>query len=311
MSIVELKSPYPFFGGKSTIAGEVWSRFGVVDNFVEPFAGSAAMLLGAPWPSTRTETINDKCGFIANFWRAIRHDPEAVAAHCDWPVNEHDLEARHWWLISKGAQRLAELLADPEAFDAKVAGWWVYGVCAWIGSGWCSGEGPWIVGDNGWELRNAGQGVNRQLPHLGDAGKAILAYLAELSERLRKVRVCCGDWARVVTPSITFRHGMTAVFLDPPYGEGGLDYSVGGNRTDIAQDVRRWAIANGDNAGLRIAFCGYDGSHEFPATWSEWSWKSAGGYSATNGDSDSESNRNRGRERVWFSQHCIGQRELF
>jgi site-specific DNA-adenine methylase len=46
----------------------VWSAFGQVENYVEPFAGSAAMLLRAPH-GKRIETLNDKDGFIANFWR--------------------------------------------------------------------------------------------------------------------------------------------------------------------------------------------------------------------------------------------------
>lgn len=28
-----LKAPFPYFGGKSTIAKEVWARFGNVPNF--------------------------------------------------------------------------------------------------------------------------------------------------------------------------------------------------------------------------------------------------------------------------------------
>lgn len=43
-----LQAPFPYFGGKSKAAPEVWQAFGPVDNYVEPFAGSAAMLLAAP-----------------------------------------------------------------------------------------------------------------------------------------------------------------------------------------------------------------------------------------------------------------------
>jgi hypothetical protein len=28
-------------------------------------------------------------------------------------------------------------MSDPDFFDPKVAGWWVWGQCLWIGSGWC------------------------------------------------------------------------------------------------------------------------------------------------------------------------------
>src|SRR5579872_3506894 len=177
--IAVMKSPFPYFGGKSRAAAMVWARLGDVPNFVEPFAGSLAILLARP-TEPGIETVNDKCRFISNFWRAVQADPDAVAAAAEWPVNEADLESRHLWLVSKGAAQLEQLLTDPEYFDAKVAGWWVWGQCAWIGSGWCSGEGPWISGDNGWVLRNAGQGINRQLPHLRNAGQGINRQLPHL-----------------------------------------------------------------------------------------------------------------------------------
>ena len=313
-----LKSPYPYFGGKSRVAEEIWRRFGDVDNFVDPFCGSLAVLLARPH-EPKIETVNDADRFICNFWRAVQADPDSVAAHADWPVNECDLESRHFWLITDGAKKLGKLLVEPEGYDAKIAGWWVWGACAWIGSGWCSGEGPWRVTENGWELRNAGQGINRQLPHLGDAGKGVnrklphlgdagkgvAAYLHDLSDRLRRVRVACGDWTRVLTPSITFRHGMTGVLLDPPYGEGELDYAVGGNRcTGIASAVREWAISNGANPLMRIALCGYEGQHVMPDDWAVHEWKTAGGYSVT-ADDETQAQLNRSRERVWFSSHCL------
>ena len=46
MSVVP--APFPYFGGKSRIAHLVWERFGDVPNYVEPFAGSLAVLLGRP-----------------------------------------------------------------------------------------------------------------------------------------------------------------------------------------------------------------------------------------------------------------------
>ena len=314
---VSLIAPFPWFGGKARAASLIWDRFGDVKNYVEPFAGSLAVLLARPH-DPGIETINDKDRYVANFWRALQNDPDSVTAAADWPVNEADLEARHHWLITDGARRLEALMATPDGYDAKIAGWWVWGQCAWIGSGWCSGEGPWVIGESGWALGNAGQGINRQLPHLGDAGKGINRklphlgdagkgindYLRQLADRLRRVRVACGDWARVLTPSVTFRHGLTAILLDPPYGEGEVDYSSGGNRTDIAQDVRRWAIANGDNPDLRIALCGYDGQFEMPSDWTVEEWVAAGGYSST-ADGDTQGKLNRHRERIWFSPNCL------
>lgn len=90
-----MKAPFPYFGGKSKAASLVWSLFGDCPNYVEPFLGSAAMLLARPNGRGKIETVNDKCGFIANFWRAVQADPDAVAHWADWPVNEADLTARH------------------------------------------------------------------------------------------------------------------------------------------------------------------------------------------------------------------------
>lgn len=163
-------APFPYFGGKSWIADEVWSRLGNVPNYVEPFAGSLAVLLARPH-EPKTETVNDADGMISNFWRAVRYEPESVAEWADWPVNEVDLHARHYWLVTEGIARLQTILGDPDAFDAKIAGWWLWGICQWIGSGWCSGEGPWAyVEGEGWVKRDAGRGINRALPHLSWRG---------------------------------------------------------------------------------------------------------------------------------------------
>ena len=76
----------------------LWERFGTVQNFVEPFFGSGAVLLGCAWPG-HTETVNDADGLLANFWRATAADGAAVAHYADWPVNEADLHARRRWLV--------------------------------------------------------------------------------------------------------------------------------------------------------------------------------------------------------------------
>lgn len=53
-----LKAPFPWFGGKSMVADIVWQRFGHVPNYIEPFFGSGAVLLGRPH-SPGIETVND------------------------------------------------------------------------------------------------------------------------------------------------------------------------------------------------------------------------------------------------------------
>lgn len=323
----DLRAPFPWFGGKSGATSAVWLAFGAVDNYVEPFAGSAAMLLGAP-NAKRIETINDADGFVANFWRAISQCPEDVAHHADWPCNEVDLFARHSWLVRQAAGLTERLSADPDWFDVKIAGWWCWGACNWIGSGWCSGVGPWVHngekivclprgqsngGEGVWKqqahLGNAGQGINRQLPHLGNAGQGdhprrafIMDWFARLNLRLRDVRVTCGDWSRVVKDSVTTRHGLTAVFLDPPYTKGAMDYTAGGVGTDLPMQVQAWCAANGQNPQLRIVLCGHAGEHDalLSQGWHTRTWTARKGYALSD-----EATQNSKDETLWCSPHCV------
>ena len=339
MSDVDLKSPFPWFGGKSRVDHLVWERFGNAPNYIEPFFGSGAVLLNRPHEAG-TETINDLDCFVANFWRALQHDPDAVAYFADNPVNEADQHARHLWLVSQTDFR-ERMKTEPEYYDVKIAGWWVWGQCIWIGSGWCSGRSSWggmfadgrlaherlpHLGNAGRgvhrkrpHLGNAGKGLNRQLPHLGNAGTGacledsartlgtrsadLLGYMHALADRLRLVRVCCGDWSRICGPSVTFKHGTTAVFLDPPYADtADRDATLYSEESlTVAHDVRKWAIENGDNPLLRIALCGYQGEHQMPESWECVYWKARGGYASQ----AAETNGNRKRERIWFSPACL------
>ncbi len=139
-SLPTLKAPFPAFGGKSLVADAVWERLGDVRNYVEPFCFSAAVLLRRPADhQIEIETINDRNHFVANFWRSVKRDPEGVAHWADWPVSETDLHARHQWLVgsTEARSKLLEVAEDPEFYDVKIAGWWCWGACCWIGTGWC------------------------------------------------------------------------------------------------------------------------------------------------------------------------------
>lgn len=284
-----LKAPFPYFGGKSRVAAEVWRRFGDVRSYVEPFFGSGAVLLGRPQPFEGVETVNDLDGFVANFWRAVKADPGAVAEAVDYPVIEADLHARHAWLIGRRESLQAALEADPEWFDAKAAGWWAWGLSCWIGSGWC---GPRISRQRP-HLRDYGHGVHplRRLRRFGDA-------VAALADRLRSVRVCCGDWARIVGPAAMLKAGLVGVLLDPPYGASAArDPALyAAESLTVADEVRAWCVAHDSDPRYRIALCGHDGEHDDLESrgWAAFAWSATGCSEA-----------NRGRERIWFSPSCL------
>jgi DNA adenine methylase len=101
---------------------------------------------------------------------------------------------------------------------------------------------------------------------------------------------------------VTYRHGLTAVFLDPEYL--GFEYVYGKKGTTeqehCAIRARRWALEAGQREDMRIALCGYEGEHDMPG-WECVPWKAKGGY----GNQSAEGNENSRRERVWFSPHCL------
>lgn len=179
-----LKAPFPYMGGKSKIAAEVWRRFGDVPNYVEPFAGSCAILLGRPH-APKTETVNDLNGWLCNAWRAIARDPDAVAEYASDPVSELDLHARGDWLFYRpGVDKefVEWLRADPDFYDAKSAGWWVWGQSSWIGDNWGRRECRSLP-----HLSREGKGVNRQLPHLANAGTGVNRKIPTLSHGNRGI----------------------------------------------------------------------------------------------------------------------------
>lgn len=334
-----LTAPFPWFGGKAAQAADVWAALGNPTNYVEPFFGSGAVLLNRPDPYNGVETINDADGFVCNFWRAIRSDPDAVAGWCNSPPCDLDLWARHRWLVERAAEiDLASTLErDAEFFDAKIAGWWVWGICCWIGSGWCTSEnvaarqrihtGGAGKGVHSSRLKrqrihtgHAGMGVHslrlhRKRIHTGDAGMgvhkstvdmvSVQEWLKILSNRLRRVRILCGDWSKAVQSGVLRYGSCTGVYLDPPYGYDALRtkdlYST--DSADVASDVLQWCKENGDNPSLRIALAGYEGEHDELESmgWSVSAWKPPShGYAQA-----SQAKENVKRERLWCSPHCV------
>jgi hypothetical protein len=326
-------------------------------------------------------------------------------------VHNCDLHARHRWLVDRRSM-VEELLTDPDWYDARAAGWWVWGISQWIGTGWCPRLGtvsgkmpclsrpgaglanppqqlPALSGDSGatgrgvhrrgltkdgklWQQRphlggnkHEGMGIHRKMPHLSDAGHgahraqhlsrqvpelgnnrgvsaiaaqdlghkmpfiaspspdrrqhglgihgithaaegALYDYFRALAARLRRVRVVCGDFERVLGPSVTWRHGLSAIFLDPPYkdDEHSITYSGGG---DVWDRVTRYCEENGSNPLLRIALCGYTGSWDAPEGWTAIKWRTPGGYGS---QGNGRGRENAAREVVWFNKSCINPAEL-
>jgi DNA adenine methylase len=296
-----VRAPFPYFGGKRSVVDLVWQRLGAPKQYIEPFCGSAAILLGAPRPAS-LEVVNDLNGFLANFWRATKHQPRAVAEAADYPVSHIDLGARHRWLMEQRG-RLGAELQDPDwPGDAKVAGWWLWGQCSWIGSGWCE----WFDGQIP-HAGNAGMGIQAigKIPNsiaggihghgetregmLTSAGATAWEWLHKLAARLERTRIVHGDWDRCLNNH--YGGDDTAVFLDPPYRAYEALYGAKG---PVADEVAAWAA---ENAHLRVALCGHVGDYTLDG-WNVVQWDRGrltyGGGKTT------------ALEAIWFSPACLG-----
>ncbi len=351
------RAPFPYFGNKRIAAPLMWDALGNPGNLVIPFAGSLAELWARPNVG-KVETINDGSGLVANVWRAIQRDPDGVAVHADHPVVELDLHAWHRELVAAAEDLRAKLQGDPRFYDAELAGRWIWGASAWLGSGWCDGtlplRRPEISGGSG-RARNGhgvhgnsvadrsalprlqgnkgqtaqlGVGVNSALPHLGGCdgsgvnyGRGVhqgegrrldglVVWMRQLADRLRLVRITCGDFSRVLTPAVTISHGLTGVILDPPYGlkvrtkriYDDEDAAGMAHEETVAQRAAAWARSVGDDPLYRIVLCGYEGEHDMPASWWCVPWTARGGYGL---QAHGRGRENREKERLWLSPHCI------
>lgn len=331
MKRADLRAPFPYFGGKRHVAHLVWAALGDVDHYIEPFFGSGAVLLARPNydPSRHVETVVDKDAHLANVWRALQAAPDEVARYCDWPVNHADLIARRRALIAAGEQLAAKIMNDDTYYDAKLAGYWI-----WVAS--CAIRPP--LHDEGRpRVTNAGMGINAlgQRPHITNAGMGIHAlrrqpagpdleapvtspyneniyrWFRALSERLRYVRVVCGDWTRVCGGNWQDDLGTVGIFFDPPYAVNDRDHAI--YRVDdpsVAHAVRQWALERGSRRTYRIVIAGYEEHEELlNHGWTRIRWKGHGGLGR---QSTKRENKNRFRETLYLSPHClVHQLELF
>ena len=319
-----LTAPFPWYGGKRRSAQAIIDRLGPVEVYVEPFAGSLAVLL-ASQPHKR-EVVCDTDGGICNTWRALQADPDEVAHWADWPTIHDDLTARHRYLVKWVGEHGERLREDPEYYDARAAGWWVWGISLWIGGAWCTTNSSGApVGDAqmpmcrgttgrgvvGRETLPVRDGVRPAIPGGGHTtgagvlnGARLQPWLRALSDRLKGVIVLNRDWTSAVTTSVlaqaeTGPKPPVGILLDPPYltAERASDVygsDADGTSDDVARDAFAWAVLHGDR--YRIAYCCHEGDFSVPSGWTAQTETFAGIRDAKRRDR---------RDLIMFSPACV------
>lgn len=75
-----IKPPFTYFGGKCRIAAQIAALLPPHGHYVEPFAGSLAVLLAKP--RSAHETVNDLDGSLMTFWKVLREQPADLERAC-------------------------------------------------------------------------------------------------------------------------------------------------------------------------------------------------------------------------------------
>lgn len=124
-----MKPPFAYYGGKTTLADQIAALLPEHSHYVEPFAGSLAVLLAKT--RSEMETVNDLDGDLMTFWRVLRDRPEDLTHVCALTPHaraEHqsayDLEASTDEL--ERARRVWVLLTQGRGGTLRRTGWRFY-----------------------------------------------------------------------------------------------------------------------------------------------------------------------------------------
>lgn len=179
-----MKPPFAYYGGKSGLARQIVDLLAPHRVYIEPFAGSLAVLFAKP--RARHEIVNDLDANVATFFRVLRDRPDDLAAACALTPHARD--------------EYDNAALDPEVDDIERARrFWVR-----VNQSFAKTAGE----HTGWSVTTS---RTQSVP------ASILARLgrfAAVAERLMHCTIECCDAAdlvdRLATPD-------TAIYADPPY----------------------------------------------------------------------------------------------
>lgn len=217
-----LHPPFQFHGGKFSHLGWMLPKLPLRDRYVEPFAGSAAVLLNRP--RVETETLNDLNTDIITFFRALREEPAELVRRI--MATPYSREVYHNSL---------EILDSNDGDDITRA-WAFYVAYRQNVGGIKPTPGTWSYGVNsGNPTPDTFYSVER---------------LFEIAERLRGVQIENLDGLDVMT---RYDAPDALMYCDPPYPLGSRSGSGYEIEMDDEQHGRFLEIATSAEADIAIS----------------------------------------------------------
>ncbi|WP_055477653.1 DNA adenine methylase [Sphaerimonospora mesophila] len=184
-----MKPPIPYYGSKQTLGPDIARLLPAHEHYVEPYAGSLAVLL-AKRPS-RMETVNDIDQDLMVFWRVLRENPLELERLCALtPHSRAEFEA----------VKDVDLEALPDLERARLV--WVRLTQGRAGT----------LRQTGWRHFQDPAGSSSGMPRYL-AG--YVSRLAPVAERLSCVSLECRPALEVL--DAYGRHPGVLLYVDPPY----------------------------------------------------------------------------------------------
>ena len=274
-----MKPPFAYYGGKTTMADQIVDLLPEHSHYVEPFAGSLAVLLAKP--RSEMETVNDLDGDLMTFWRVLRDRPEdlmRVAALTPHSRAEHraayDLEASSDDL--ERARRVWVLLTQGRGGTLRRTGWRFY--------------------------RDPAGSTYSFPEYLG----AYVERMRVAAERLGGVSLEARDALEVIADY--GKHPNVLLYVDPPYlasARNSTNY-----RHEMASDEQHAALLDAvTDCEATVVLSGYD-SHLYRLKLDNWCRLEVKAWTG-NGIRDGATKTDGNRTEILWSNRPIGEADLF
>lgn len=218
--------PFAYFGGKTRSADKIVPLLPLHGHYVEPFAGSLAVLLAKP--RSRMETVNDLDGNLMTFWQVLRDRPDDLALHM--ALTPH----------SRAEHQAAYQLDDAKDDLERARRVWVM---------LSQGRGG-TMRRTGWRFYRNPSGSSYAMP---DYLRAYVERVPPCADRLAGVSLECRDALDVIGDY--GRHPDVLLYVDPPYL--GATRSANYAHEMLSEDAHRALAAALAECAAAVVLSGY------------------------------------------------------
>ena len=273
-----MKPPFAYYGGKTKLAETIAALLPPHSHYVEPFAGSLAVLLAKP--RSEMETVNDLDRDLMTFWQVLRDRPaELERAMLLTPHSRAEQEAAYDLAVADDVERARRV--------------WVL---------LSQGRGS-TLRKTGWRFYRDPAGSTYSMP---DYLNAYAERVPHAAARLHGVSLECRDALEVAADY--GKHPNVLLYCDPPYlasSRNSTNY-----RHEMATEPQHRALAEVLNdADASVILSGYT-SPLYDDLYANWHRVELAAWTG-NGIRNGAATTSGGRVEVLWCNRPIGEADLF